>query len=76
MRWLLMEAEAFSALRAGVSQDRLEPYLAACRGDQAVAARLCAWNIQISAAFHAPLGCLEVACRNAITPPTVNVVGP
>jgi hypothetical protein len=61
-----MEAEAFSVLRASVSQDRLEPYLAACRGDQAAAARLYARNIQISAAFHAPLGCLQVACRNAM----------
>jgi hypothetical protein len=61
-----MEAEAFSVLRASVSQDRLEPYLAACRGDQAAAARLYARNIQISAALHAPLGCLEVACRNAM----------
>jgi hypothetical protein len=61
-----METESFSVLRASVSQDRLEPYLAACAGDQAAAARLYAWNIQASAAFHAPLGCLEVACRNAM----------
>jgi hypothetical protein len=61
-----MKTEAFSVLRASVSQDRLEPYLAACSGDQVAATRLYAWNIQVSAAFHAPLGCLEVACRNAM----------
>lgn len=61
-----MEAEAFSVLRTSVSQDRLEPYPVACVGSRAAAARLYAWNIQASAAFHAPLGCLEVACRNAM----------
>jgi hypothetical protein len=61
-----METGAFSVLRASVSGDRLGPYLAACTGDQAAAARLYAWNIRISGAFHAPLGCLEVACRNAM----------
>jgi hypothetical protein len=61
-----METDAFPMLRTSVSSDRLEPYLAACGGDQAAAARLYAWNIQVSAAFQAPLGCLEIVCRNAM----------
>jgi hypothetical protein len=61
-----METGAFSTLRATVSGERLGPYLTACAGDQAAAARLYAWNIRASSAFQAPLGCLEVACRNAM----------
>jgi hypothetical protein len=70
-----METDAFSVLRASVSGDRLGPYLAACAGDQAAAARLYAWNIRVSAAFQAPLGCLEVACRNAMHQKLATLLG-
>jgi hypothetical protein len=51
----------------GIASDaRLGPYLGAFGGDRRAAARLYAWNIQVSSAFQAPLGCLEVACRNAM----------
>ena len=58
--------EAFDMLRAIASDARVEPYLVACDGNRRAAVRLYAWNIQISAAFQASLGCLEVACRNAM----------
>jgi hypothetical protein len=61
-----LESTAFPLLRAIASSERMEPYVIACGGDQAAAVRLYAWNIRVSAAFHGPLGCLEVACRNAM----------
>jgi hypothetical protein len=54
------------ALRAVFSRRRLAPYEAACHGDQMAALRLYAWNIQVSAAFHGLLSCLEIAMRNAM----------
>jgi len=62
-----METDAFSVLRASVSGDRLGPYLAACAGDQAAAARLYAWNIRVSAAFRHRSGALKWL---AVTPCT------
>jgi hypothetical protein len=61
-----VHADEFAMLRAIASRERLEPYLATCFGDRSAAVRLYSWNIQVSAAFQAPLGCLEVACRNAL----------
>ena len=61
-----MYADEFSMLRAIASRARIEPYLATCLGDRSAAVRLYSWNIQVSAAFQAPLGCLEVAYRNAL----------
>lgn len=61
-----MRTDTFGMLRAVASGERLEPYLASCADDRFAAVRLYAWNIQVSAAFQAPLGCLEVACRNAM----------
>lgn len=61
-----MRAGSFDLLGSVVSEARLQPYLTACEGDHSGAARLYAWNIQISVAFQASLGCLEVACRNAM----------
>jgi hypothetical protein len=61
-----MHADEFDMLRAIASRERLEPYLRACLGDRSAAVRLYAWNIQVSAAFQAPLGCLEVEYRNAL----------
>ena len=53
-------------LQKAASEARTAPYLAACGEDRSAAVRLYAWNIQISAAFQAPLGCLEIACHNAL----------
>jgi hypothetical protein len=53
-------------LQKAASEARTAPYLAACGGDRTAAVRLYVWNIQISAAFQAPLGCLEIVCRNAL----------
>jgi hypothetical protein len=56
----------FDMLREAASESRMAPYLVACGGGTAGAVRLYTWNIQVSAAFQAPLGCLEIACRNAM----------
>lgn len=61
-----MPADEFGMLQAIASYARIEPYLTVCLGDQSAAVRLYSWNIQVSAAFQAPLGCLEVAYRNAL----------
>jgi hypothetical protein len=58
--------DTFGMLRAVASVKRLEPYLAVHAGDRSAAVRLYAWNIQVSAAFQAPIGCLEIAYRNAL----------
>jgi hypothetical protein len=55
------------ALRDVLSPERLAPYEAACAGDLTAALRLYAWNIEVSAAFHGLLGCLEAALRNAMS---------
>lgn len=62
----VVTADEFSMLRAIASRERIEPYLVICLGDRSAAVRLYSWNIQVSAAFQAPLGCLEVAFRNAL----------
>jgi hypothetical protein len=61
-----VEDEEAIGLREVMSPERLAPYQQACRGDLIEALRLYAWNVEISAAFHGPLGCLEVALRNAM----------
>lgn len=52
-------------IRDAISAPRFAPYLARCRGDLAAAVDLYWWNIEVSAAFYAPLHCLEVSLRNA-----------
>ena len=49
-----------------LSRDRLQPYLAATRGDQAAAIQLYGWNSQVSAAFYESLHYLEIGLRNAM----------
>jgi hypothetical protein len=61
-----VHADEFGMLQAIASRERVEPYLVACFGDRSAAVRLYSWNIQVSAAFQAPLGCLEIAFRNAL----------
>jgi hypothetical protein len=49
-----------------LSAARFAPYLAKSNGDTAAALRLYWWNLEISAAFHFPLHCIELALRNAL----------
>ncbi|GAA1696110.1 hypothetical protein ACFTSF_06365 [Kribbella sp. NPDC056951] len=49
-----------------LSQARLRPYVEKASGDLTAAAELYWWNVDISAAFYAPLQCFEVALRNAV----------
>jgi hypothetical protein len=58
-----------------LSPIRLAPYHARAGGDLIAALRLYAWNIEISAAFHGPLGVLEVGLRNAIDAELGRLVG-
>jgi hypothetical protein len=53
-------------IRDVLSPPRFAPYLAKTDGDMAAAIQLYWWNVDISAAFYAPLHCLEVALRNAV----------
>lgn len=48
------------------SRERIEPYKAASGDDPVQAMCLYAWNIEVSAAFHGPLSCLEVLLRNSL----------
>jgi hypothetical protein len=61
-----VDSKEVAPLREVISPERLAPYEAACSGDLAAAMRLYAWNVGVSAAFHGPLGSLEVALRNAM----------
>lgn len=53
-------------IRNSLSPARFAPYLARTRGDLAAAIELYWWNVGVSAAFYAPLHCLEMALRNAV----------
>lgn len=61
-----MTAEPPPWIREVLSTARFEPYLAKTGGDVAAAIRLYWWNVKVSAAFYAPLHCLELALRNAM----------
>lgn len=52
-------------IRDALSPARFAPYLVRTGGDLSAAIRLYWWNVGISAAFYAPLHCLEMALRNA-----------
>jgi hypothetical protein len=62
----LMNDTQASRVRNKLSVARLAPYQHACGGGVAAALALYAWNIEVSSAFHGPLGVLEVSLRNAI----------
>ena len=49
-----------------LSGPRFASYLASTRGQTAAAVQLYWWNLDISAAFHVPLHCVEVTLRNAL----------
>lgn len=53
-------------IRDGLSAPRFAPYLVKTGGDLRAAIDLYWWNVTISAAFYAPLHCLEMALRNSI----------
>jgi hypothetical protein len=53
-------------IRDALSPARFAPYLSRAGGDLAVAIETYWWNVGISAAFYAPLHCLEMALRNAV----------
>lgn len=61
-----MNRQLAQSLQATMSAERLQPYLTTGDGDLLAALRLYAWNIEISAAFHGPLHCVEIALRNAL----------
>lgn len=53
-------------IRDALSVPRFAPYLAKASGDLRAAIQLYWWNVGVSAAFYAPLHCLEMALRNAV----------
>jgi hypothetical protein len=53
-------------IRDALSAPRFAPYLAKTSGDLYTAIQLYWWNVGVSAAFYAPLHCLEMALRNAV----------
>ena len=53
-------------IRDALSVQRFAPYLARTGGDMSAAIKWYWWNVEISAAFYAPLHCLEVTLRNAV----------
>lgn len=60
------EAELTDALKASLSQPRLDPYIADRAGVEAHAIKLYLWNARIAKAFLFPLQAVEVVTRNAI----------
>ncbi|MDQ3576699.1 MAG: hypothetical protein M3443_03670 [Actinomycetota bacterium] len=53
-------------IRDALSVPRFAPYLAKTGGDLRAAIQLYWWNVGVSAAFYAPLHCLEMTLRNAV----------
>lgn len=49
-----------------ISNERFEPYLLSCNGDQKRAFELYEYNIKVSQSFYAPLSALEITLRNKI----------
>ncbi|MFY1578934.1 hypothetical protein ACN26Z_29010 [Verrucosispora sp. WMMD703] len=56
----------YEAIRVGISELRLAPYVAAEGGDLGRALRLYAWNVEVSGAFLGILHLLEIRLRNAL----------
>lgn len=52
-------------IRDVLSIPRFAPYLSRTGGDASAALELYWWNVDVSAAFYAPLHCLELALRNS-----------
>ncbi len=59
-------SETWDFFERHFGQARLRHYLDACDGDTQRAVQLYGWNAELSAAFWAPLGHLEVALRNTV----------
>ncbi|HEX4694477.1 hypothetical protein [Sphingomonas sp.] len=66
----------FAALEQEFGVAHMAPYLAAAGGLQARAVRLHTWNSNVGAAFHRPLGILEVAIRSRADLALTTVFGP
>lgn len=60
------EAALTDALKASLSQPRLDPYIAARSGVEAHAIKWYLWNARIAKAFLFPLHAVEVVTRNAV----------
>lgn len=60
------EAELTDALKASLSQPRLDPYISDRAGVEAHGIKLYLWNARIAKAFLFPLQAVEVVTRNAI----------
>lgn len=60
------EAELTDALKASLSQPRLDPYIADQAGVEAHGIKLYLWNARVAKAFLFPLQAVEVVTRNAI----------
>lgn len=61
-----MDASSLGSLPGLVSPARFGRYLAHYEGRTDLAARLYAWNIEVTAAFWGPVSVLEVVLRNAV----------
>ncbi len=53
-------------MRQMVSEPRLSPYLKQYEGNEKLALRLYAWNLELSSAYWGPLSVFEVALRNRV----------
>lgn len=60
------EAELTDALKASLSEPRLDPYIADRAGVEAHGIKLYLWNARVAKAFLFPLQAVEVVTRNAI----------
>lgn len=61
-----MDPAQLSSIIPLISTARISTYLEACEGDQRMAMRLYAWNMEVSAALLGPLHILEVTMRNSM----------
>ncbi|ODT25959.1 hypothetical protein [Microbacterium sp. SCN 69-37] len=60
------QAKTTELIAGALHVSRFGTYATATGGDIERALRLYLWNVQLSSAFHASLGLLEVLLRNAI----------
>ncbi|MFZ4842541.1 hypothetical protein [Mycetocola saprophilus] len=60
------KAQEIAALLSAFLSERMGPYLRLCEQNFAEALRLYDWNLQISGAFHQPIGIVEIVVRNSL----------
>jgi hypothetical protein len=68
-------SDALVEVRHSLSQERLQPYVAASQGNHLQALDLYAWNIKISGAFYEVLSIAEVWLRNSLHHQLTRVYG-